>query len=148
MLKVLFLLSRSILITLCILVIISTSIELYYLLKKKTFGRRKTLKKSMLVFSAIQNTKLLFRRDEKRLNVVDTILLIFITLEFLGRTYIMPVFYNLIGLERASKGLPRQYFRDKKFFWMRNSSFSMTIFILMRLVTKTKKVFTAGQVIS
>lgn len=118
--------------TLIILVVVSTAIELYYNLKRKNFGRKKVIKKSLLVFSAISNTKVLFNRDNSRLNIVDTILLVFISLEFLGRSYIQPVFYNMIAIQRANVGITKEYFTSKKFFWMRNSAYSMTIFILMR----------------
>ncbi|CAG2184253.1 unnamed protein product, partial [Oppiella nova] len=81
--------AQSIFVTLALLVAVSTGIELYYNLKKKSFGRKKVIKQSLLIFSAISNTKLLFSRDPKRLNTVSTILLAFISLELMGRSYVM-----------------------------------------------------------
>jgi hypothetical protein len=114
------------------LVLISTSLEIYYKNKRKSFGRKKTIKKSFLIFSVISNTRRLFANDSNRLKCVDTILLFFITLEFFGRSYIMPVFHNLIGLQRSNVGITKEYFTAKKFFWLRNNAYSMSVFILMR----------------
>jgi len=126
-------------VTLAILVVISTLLELYYKYKRKSFGRKKTIKKSLLIFSIISNTRRLFVRDNRRLKCVDTILLFFITLEFLGRSYIQPVFHNLIGLKRSNVGLTKEYFTAKKFFWMRNNAYAMSIFILMRYQSNFRK---------
>ncbi|CAG2106717.1 unnamed protein product [Medioppia subpectinata] len=84
------------------------------------------------LFWAISNTKLLFKRDPKHLNTISIILLMFISLELLGRSYVQSVFYNKIGLRRHNTGITKEFSTAKKFFWLRNSLYSMSIFILMR----------------
>ncbi|CAG2116693.1 unnamed protein product [Medioppia subpectinata] len=99
-----------------------------------SFDRKLVIKQSLLIFSAISNTKLLFKKNPKHLNTISTILLMFISLELLGRSYVQPVFYNNIGLRRQNTGITKEFSTAKKFFWLRNSSYSMSIFILMSAI--------------
>ncbi|XP_054159355.1 nose resistant to fluoxetine protein 6-like [Oppia nitens] len=126
--------AQSILITLTLLVIMSTAVEFYYNYRRTSFGRKKVINKSLLIFSAISNTNLLFRKDPKRLNTIGTIIWLFVSLEFVGRSYVQPIFYSMIGLLRPNKSIAREYFTSKKFFWIRNSSYSMTLYILLSAI--------------
>lgn len=86
----------------------------------------------LLTFSALSNTKALFEPDRNRLCAVDTLLLGFVCMEFIGRSYVLPVFYGMMNIKRALNGLPKEYFTARKFFFIRGSSFAACTYILTR----------------
>ena len=108
----------------------------YYLLNYRQNDATKSVYDSYLVtFSAISNTRTLFDDEgDKRLCVVDTIVLTFVALEFVGRSYVLPVFYGMINIKRPLDGLPKEYFTAKKFFFIRGSSFAACTYVLGRYV--------------
>ena len=118
------------------LVAASTCYE-YYLTHYRHNDATKSVYDSYLVtFSAISNTRSLFENEgDKRLCVVDTIVLTFVALEFVGRSYVLPVFYGMINIKRPLEGLPKEYFTAKKFFFIRGSSFAACTYVLGRYVT-------------
>ena len=140
--RILFLLTsphsyRLILVGLCFLVVGSTCYE-YYLLKIQDNDTTKSVYYSYLVtFSAINNTRALFDDDtQHHLGSADTLVLVFVTLEFIGRSYVLPVFYGMMNIKRPLNGLPNEYFTAKKFFFIRGSSFAACTYVLARCVTQ------------
>lgn len=104
----------------------------YYLLNFRENKDKTRYDSYLITFSAINNTKDLFEVEscEKRLSVVDTVVTFFVCFEFVGRSYVMPVFYGMINVKRALEGLPKEYFTAKKFFFIRGSSFAACTYIL------------------
>ena len=124
---------RVVLGLLSLLVGASTCYE-YYLRNYRQDDPTKNVYNSYLVtFSALSNTRALFEDEgDKRLCVVDTVVLIFVALEFIGRSYVLPVFYGMINIKRPLEGLPKEYFTAKKFFFIRGSSFAACTYVLGR----------------
>ncbi|XP_027204153.2 nose resistant to fluoxetine protein 6-like [Dermatophagoides pteronyssinus] len=130
--------SIFILVSLCLLVGACTGFE-YYI---HNFRDQNEIKKNqynsyLLTFSALSNTRYLLGYsdmaaddDEKRLCSIDTITLFFVIMEFIGRSYVLPIFYGLINIKRALNGLTDQYFTAKKFFFIRGSSFAVSTYVL------------------
>lgn len=114
-----------------ILVSASTFYE-YYLLNFRENKDKTRYDSYLITFSAINNTKDLFEVEscDKRLSVIDTIITFFVCFEFVGRSYVMPVFYGMINVKRALEGLPKEYFTAKKFFFIRGSSFAAITYVL------------------
>ena len=124
---------RLALLILTILVCASTCYE-YYLLNYRNNDTAKNVHDGYLVtFSVISNTKTLFQDEgDRRLCVVDIIVLVFAVIEFVGRSYVLPVFYGMINIKRPLNGLPKEYFTAKKFFFIRGSSFAACTYVLAR----------------
>lgn len=115
------------------LVAASTCYE-YYLMRYRdqSESTKNPYEAYLLTFSAISNTQALFEPDERRLCAVDTITLAFVLLEFVGRSYVLPVFYGMINIKRPMNGLPNEFFTARKFFFIRGSSFAICTYILAR----------------
>lgn len=118
---------------LALLVGVSTCYE-YYLKNYRRDDTAKSVYDGYLVtFSALANTKALFADEgDRRLCVVETIILVFVALEFVGRSYVLPVFYGMINIKRPLEGLPKEYFTARKFFFIRGSSFAACTYVLGR----------------
>lgn len=88
----------------------------------------------LITFSAISNTRSLFDESstDRRLCSVDTIVLLFVCMEFIGRSYVLPVFYGMMNIKRPLNGLPKEYFTARKFFFIRGSSFAACTYVLAR----------------
>lgn len=145
-LEFLFYLYRFILVGLCLLVGACTGFE-YYL---RNFRDPNEINKNqynsyLLTFSALSNTRYLLghadmaTEDEKRLCSIDSITLFFVIMEFVGRSYVLPIFYGMINIKRALNGLTDQYFTAKKFFFIRGSSFAVCTYVLARFVISYEK---------
>lgn len=136
-------------VSLCLLVGACTGFE-YYI---HNFRDQNEIKKNqynsyLLTFSALSNTRYLLGYsdmaaddNEKRLCSIDTITLFFVIMEFIGRSYVLPIFYGLINIKRALNGLTDQYFTAKKFFFIRGSSFAVSTYVLARYLSFVKNCF-------
>ena len=118
---------------LALLVGASTCYE-YYLSNYRRDDTAKSIYDGYLItFSALSNTRALFADEgDRRLCVVETIILVFVALEFIGRSYVLPVFYGMINIKRPLEGLPNEYFTARKFFFIRGSSFAACTYVLGR----------------
>lgn len=124
---------RLVLAVLSLLVGASTCYEYYLRNVRKDDTTKGAYDSYLVTFSAISNTRALFTDEgDRRLCVVDTIVLVFVAIEFVGRSYVLPVFYGMINIKRPLSGLPKEYFTAKKFFFIRGSSFAACTYVLGR----------------
>lgn len=115
---------------LALLVGASTCYE-YYLSNYRRDPAKSIYDGYLITFSALSNTRALFTDEgDRRLCVVETIILVFVALEFIGRSYVLPVFYGMINIKRPLDGLPKEYFTARKFFFIRGSSFAACTYVL------------------
>ena len=125
----------------------STLYEYYFCqAKTKEYPNQKEPWKSqyhhyILTFSALSNTKSLFEKNlanrhhtpnsDNRLNVVGALLLMFVVGEFIGRSYVLPVFLNMINIKRTQNGLTNEYFTSKKFIFIRSANFATVTYVIV-----------------
>lgn len=104
----------------------------YYLLNYCEDSSKNPYDSYLITFSAISNTEALFTEEQcdQRLNVVDTLVLAFVALEFVGRSYAFPIFYGMVNIKRSLNGLPKEYFTAKKFFFIRGGSFAACTYLI------------------
>ncbi|KPM11159.1 hypothetical protein QR98_0097270, partial [Sarcoptes scabiei] len=112
----------------------------YHLLHRTHDDQQQSIRKGsydryLLTFSAISNTKSLISNTEcDHLCAVNIITLGFVTIELIGRSYVLPIFFGMINIKRPLNGLPNEYFTAKKFFFIRGSSFAVATYTLCSAV--------------
>lgn len=138
---------------LCMLVAAATAYE-YFQLRYRSdedslqHPRKKSTLQHLLKLSALTNTRALFasaQNDSSRLHVIDIMVLVFALLEFMGRSYVLPVFYGMMNIKRPLEGLPKEYFTAKKFFFIRGSSFAASTYILCSVIIVAYNVAAPGK---
>lgn len=114
---------RLLILSLVGLVFLGTCYECY-LARKGELKSQNILSRYLVAFSARSSTNSLFEsidHDNDRLNIVGVILLFLIVLEFIVRSYVMPMSFGMMTVKRFQKGMPKEYFSSKKFIFLRSA---------------------------
>jgi len=120
---------------LSIIVIISTTLELFLNAKKPGNPKRDKLKKYFVIFSIIKNTRsIISKRDSNQ--CIHTLTFIFVQWIYIARYYLSPLTINLIGFKRFLDSFILQILSDKKYFWVW-TSFPFQVLLLLRYLSRS-----------
>lgn len=99
----------------------------------KSLSKASPYQPYILTFSAWSNTVSLFSAksgSSSRLDVVGAIMLAFVLLEFVARSYVLPSFYGMMNVKRLQNGMPREFFTDRKFIFVRTAIFAACTYVM------------------